>query len=274
MIKKQLIARADDLGSSNSANLAVRQVVDGGVVRNVSVMACGPFVEEAAQMLSHRKDICFGMHTTLNAEWDRVKWKPVGNVHREDGIVDEKGFFLPDPAFFLQTKPAVEQVMKEVEAQLERLCRLGFDIRYVDSHMFSEACIEGMDEAMAEFARKKGLVDHMYFYRLLPRTQMLFGDLQKAEKELLAVPQGQYFIVVHPSLYTEEMLLTGNSGVSGEDVARGRARETEIFSAPELKRVLEQAGFTCIRYDEAAGQKRMTVAELQEEMRKASESEG
>ncbi len=49
--------------------------------------------------------------------------------------------------------------------------------------------------------------------------QMLFGDFHKAAKELLAVPQGQYFIVAHPSLYTEEMLLTGNAGVSGEDVA-------------------------------------------------------
>lgn len=156
--------------------------MDGGVVRNISVMACGPFVEEAAQMLSHRKDICFGMHITLNAEWDRVKWKPV------------------------------EQVMKDVEAQLERLCRLGFDIRYVDSHMFSEACIERMDEAMAEFARKKGLVDHMYFYRLLPRMQMLFGDLQKAAKELLAVPQGQCFIVVHPSLYTKRCCLRETPG--------------------------------------------------------------
>ena len=49
--------------------------------------------------------------------------------------------------------------------------------------------------------------------------QMLFGDFHKAAKELLAVPQGQYFIVAHPSLYTEEMLLTGNAGVSGEDAA-------------------------------------------------------
>jgi hypothetical protein len=36
-------------------------------------MACGPAIEEAAELLAHRKDVCFGMHTTLNAEWDKVK---------------------------------------------------------------------------------------------------------------------------------------------------------------------------------------------------------
>lgn len=73
----RFITRADDAGSSRSANRAIAQVVDGGFVRNVSLMACGPAIEDAAQLLAHRKDVCFGMHTTLNAEWDKVKWRPL-----------------------------------------------------------------------------------------------------------------------------------------------------------------------------------------------------
>lgn len=297
-MKKQLIARADDLGSSNSANQAIERVVGARIIRNVSVMACGPFVESAAEMLADRKEICFGMHTTLNAEWDKVKWGPVGlacakmepvgltcakmgqggsltgqdegisSLGMESGnpLVDENGYFLPDPSLFLRTKPSVEQIMQEVDAQLERLYKLGFDIRYIDSHMFSEAYVPGMDEAMEAFARKKGLVDHMYFYHLLPNMGRMM--------ELGAVPDGQYFIVAHPSLDTEEMRRTGNAGVSGMEVAKGRARETQIFSSPDLRMALETAGFECIRYDEAACERRMTVAELQTEMAKLSESEG
>lgn len=287
-MKKQLIARADDLGSSNSANQAIERVVGAGIIRNVSVMACGPFVESAAEMLADRKEICFGMHTTLNAEWDKVKRGPVGLTRAKMGqggsltgqdegisslgmesgnpLVDENGYFLPDPSLFLRTKPSVEQIMQEVDAQLERLYKLGFDIRYIDSHMFSEAYVPGMDEAMEAFAKKKGLVDHMYFYHLLPNM----GRMMKLE----AVPDGQYFIVAHPSLDTEEMRRTGNAGVSGMEVAKGRARETQIFSSPDLRMALETAGFECIRYDEAACERRMTVAELQTEMAKLSESEG
>lgn len=88
------------------------------------------------------------------------------------------------------------------------------------------------------------------------------------------IPAGQYFIVVHPSLDTEEMRRTGNAGVSGADVAKSRARETEIFSAPELRTALETAGFACVRYDEAAREKRMTVPELLAEMAKASGNKG
>lgn len=321
MGNKQLIARADDLGSSMSANRAIERVIGAGVIRNVSVMACGPFVEAAAEMLAGRKDVCFGMHTTLNAEWDQVKWEPVAGAGRENlskgqgalfagqgregsfagmgqanPLVDENGYFLSDPSLFLQTKPSVEQVMREVDAQLERLYKLGFDIRYIDSHMFSEAYVEGMDEAMAEFAVKKGLVDHMYFYHLLPdmgRLSELAAGLEDFEnmpagacknrlvdfaKNLVTewekIPAGQYFIVVHPSLDTEEMRRTGNAGVSGADVAKSRARETEIFSAPELRTALETAGFACVRYDEAAGEKRMTVPELLAEMAKASGNKG
>lgn len=325
----KMIARADDLGSSKSANQAIERVVGAGIIRNVSVMACGPFVENAAEMLAGRKEICFGMHTTLNAEWDKVKWGPVGlacakmepvgltcakmgqggsltgqdegisSLGMESGnpLVDENGYFLSDPSLFLQTKPSVEQVMREVEAQLERLHKLGFDIRYIDSHMFSEAYVPGMDEAMEEFARKKGLVDHMYFYHLLPnmkRMMELMGNVASDPVEgeaadvleskagigkdlsawLEGVPDGQYFIVVHPSLDTEEMRRTGNAGVSGVEVAKGRARETRIFSSPGLRVALETAGFECVRYDEAVRERRMTVAELQMEMAKLSESEG
>jgi predicted glycoside hydrolase/deacetylase ChbG (UPF0249 family) len=69
----RFITRADDLGGSYSANQAIEQVIDAGFIKNVSIMACGPAVEDAARRLAHRKDVCFGMHTTLNAEWDRVK---------------------------------------------------------------------------------------------------------------------------------------------------------------------------------------------------------
>ena len=76
------------------------------------------------------------MHTTLNAEWDRVKWGPVLPPEKCKGLVDELGYFLSHPSMFVQTKPPVEQIMSEVDAQLERLHKLGFPVCYIDSHMF------------------------------------------------------------------------------------------------------------------------------------------
>ena len=36
----RFITRADDLGSSYSANQAIEQVIDAGFIKNVSIMAC------------------------------------------------------------------------------------------------------------------------------------------------------------------------------------------------------------------------------------------
>lgn len=251
MAKVTFVSRADDLGSSESANKAIAMVAKAGFIKNISVMAPGPFVEQAAQMLAGQKDVCFGMHTTLNAEWDKVKWAPVLPLGEDSGIVDENGYFLPDPSLFVKTKPPVKTIMREVDAQLERLHSLGFDIKYIDSHMFPEMFVEGLDEAMEEFARKKGLIDHMYFYVLPPGFEALQQDFSGTAKFLRSLPAGQYFIVAHPSLDTEEMRQTGNAQYSGEDIAKGRAAETRVFSKKSLRHMMKLMGCGSVRYDEA-----------------------
>jgi hypothetical protein len=262
MAEITFVTRCDDLGSSASANQAIDTVTRAGFMKNVSVMAPCGFVGQAAELLAGRKDICFGMHTTLNAEWDLVKWGPVIPIGENSGLTDENGYFLSDPALFEKTKPALETIMREADAQLERLHSLGFDIRYIDSHMLPEAFVEGMDEAMAEFARKKGLIDHMYFYNLPQGLGGLQAGLPKIMEGLRALPDGQYFIVAHPSLDTEEMRQAGNASYSGANVAKARALETQVFSNPEVTEMLRGMGCRGVRYDEATPQKRMTPAEF------------
>jgi hypothetical protein len=204
------------------------------------------------------------MHTTLNAEWDRVKWTPVSPLDEKSGLIDENGYFLSDPSMFEKTRPAVETIMREVDAQLEKLHASGFDIKYLDSHMFPEMFVEGMDEAMADFTKKKGLIDHMYYYNMPPGLDDLQAELADIMKALSDLPDGQYFFVTHPSLDTEEMRLTGNAMYSGADVAKGRALETQMFSNPALSAALRSIGCEGVRYDEATPGKRATVAEFRQ----------
>ncbi|MDL2300935.1 ChbG/HpnK family deacetylase [Lachnospiraceae bacterium OttesenSCG-928-D06] len=264
MKKINFIARSDDLASSISANHAIDAVSRAGFIKNVSIMAPGAAVEDAAHLLAHRKDICFGMHTTLNAEWDRIKWAPVLPIGKESGLVDDNGYFLSNPSLFLETKPAVEIIMREVDAQLEKLHSLGFDIKYLDSHMFPEFFIEGLDEAMALYAKQKGLIDHMYFYNIPPGFHDLRNGLESTLNHLKILPEGQYFIVTHPSQDTEEMRNTGNAQYSGEEIAKSRAYEAQIFSDPEVCQMLTQLGCEGIRYDEAVPQKRATPADFKQ----------
>ena len=260
------ITRADDLGSNISANKGVEKVCNAGFFKNASIMAPGPNVEHAAQLLAHRKDICFGMHITINSEWDLLKWRPLTNVGQKSGLVDDKGFFLNNPKLFTESKPDIDIIMNEVNAQLERLNKLGFNITYLDSHMLPEIYVDNLDDAIKEFAQKKGLLDHMYFYELPPGFMELIKNPSILPHYLKNLPEGQYFIVSHPAVYSNEMLQTGNSETSGEKVAKNRSNEAKNFSGIPLKLLLKRYGCTGIRYDEAKPQERMTVQKIKEVM--------
>lgn len=262
MGKVRFITRADDAGSSRSANTAIRAVIRAGFIKNVSVMAPGKFVEEGAELFARRRRVCFGMHATLNAEWDRVKWGPVSALDRNSGLVDREGAFLPDPREFEKTRPAVELVMKEYDAQLDKLCRAGFDIRYVDSHMMPERYIPGLDEALRDWAAAKGLLDHMYYYKLPPGFEVLSAHPEKILPFLRSLPPGEYFFVAHPARYGEEMLQTGNREYSGEQIARARDREARLFGNPLIKIAMAALGIGAIRYDQAEKGRRLGLEEI------------
>jgi predicted glycoside hydrolase/deacetylase ChbG (UPF0249 family) len=262
MGKVRFITRVDDAGSSRSANAAIRGTLRAGFMKNVSVMAPGKYVEEAADLLARFKGVCFGMHSTLNAEWDRVKWGPVSSLGPESGLVDPEGAFLADPGDFERTRPRVETVMGEYNAQLDKLCRAGFNITYVDSHMLPERYIPGLDEALRDWAAAKGLMDHMYYYKLPPDLMVLQAHPERTLSVLRAIPPGEYFYLAHPARYSQEMLQTGNSLVSGEEVARNRDREARLLGNPFIKLGMAALGISPIRYDQAEKGRRLGLTEL------------
>lgn len=257
----RFIARADDAGSSKAANLAIAKAIRAGFIKNVSLMAPGAFIEEAAQMFAGSKKVCFGLHSTLNAEWDRVKWKPVLSAEQCGGLIDENGYFLASPAQFSDTRPSAETAIAEISAQLDKLTRLGFAVSYIDSHMFAEAYIPGLNEAMEIFAKQKGLIDHMYYYQLPPGFAEMGTNVTGFLRNL---PSGQYFYVAHPAVYGEEMHLTGNAQYSGEEIAKGRGKEAKLLGNVLLVPVARLSfGVHTLRYDEAKPlSHRLTVEEL------------
>ena len=246
----KIISRADDAGSSNSANDAILQVIKAGFIKNVSLMATGQFINSAAEMFAKETTVCFGLHCTLNAEWDNVKWGPVSNIGKDSGLLDDNGYLLPHPAIFKETKPNIDTVIKEYNAQLDVLTRLGFNISYVDSHMFEEYFVQGLMEAKKEWAKSKGLIYHMDC-KSSPGYRYDKLDINNLGESILSMPDGQYLYVVHPALYSDEMLQTGHEGYPGERVAKERARETEVMTDPVFIEFTKNNGIHAIRYDEA-----------------------
>jgi predicted glycoside hydrolase/deacetylase ChbG (UPF0249 family) len=77
-----LITRGDDLGCARSLNRAMKECYEKGILKNCSLLAATPYIEEAAMMLARAKGLCFGLHCDLTSEWDNVRWKPVASPEK------------------------------------------------------------------------------------------------------------------------------------------------------------------------------------------------
>lgn len=249
MIK--LITRADDCGSNHAANKAIYQAARAGFIKNVSFMAPGPEIEEAADMFRGEKEVCLGMHFTINSEWDQIKWIPVSPKAEIASLLDVDGEFYAAPALYGGQVPALEEIEKEWHAQLDRLSRAGLSISYADSHMFSEMFIPGLADAMSDWIEKKGLVDHRYFYRPVPEWGRLAREEGIFENVLKNISDGQYFYIVHPAADEEEMLLCANADQKGENTRKERAMDLGFVISEHTMELCRRCGVQLIRYDEA-----------------------
>lgn len=258
----RLIIRGDDCGGSRSANLAIWEACEAGMLKNVSLMAVGPAIEEAATLFAHRTDVCFGMHITMNAEWDQVKWKPLLPPDKVSQLIDSQGYFLSSPSEFGNQNTLLHQAIDETMEQFRILKQLGFRISYVDEHMFFGYSIPGYHERLDMWCREQGLINFHKVHRALPdhgkqdeKSGLPSGSLADHyfcnHIESLAIADaGIYTVICHPGLDSEEMRLMGNSHISGAQIARERNAERLMLMNPKLRLFYAQHGIETIRYDE------------------------
>ncbi|MCM3041570.1 ChbG/HpnK family deacetylase [Paenibacillus motobuensis] len=246
-----IITRADDCGSNHSANLGIERALEGGVLRNVSIMATCPAVREAAEMFAGRDDICFGLHFVLNAEWNDIKWGPVADPASVPSLIEANGWFSPHPDYFKEHPPLMAEIMLELEAQFAKLIELGFHITYVDTHMVPESVIPGLEDELRVWCAARGLI---YWWDYLFHNISISADDDAVIEhfgQIEALGSERYLLVTHPAVDSEEMRALGNAYESGQQIARTRQYDSLFWSNPRLSSEYEHRGIRPIRYDEA-----------------------
>jgi len=246
----RLLARADDAGSCHTANVAIAECLDAGLALNVGVMACCPFLDEAAKMLAGRKGICVGLHATINAEWDAVKWGPVLPAERVPLLVDAAGHFHRTPNVTHEQGATADEVLVEIEAQLARARAAGLRIEYLDEHM-GFGWLPGVKERLGDLVRREGLLRGDRGVAYLPRAPQPRDDrADDLIARLEAAPPGAYLIVAHPGHDTEEMRRLGHAGLAPGQVAREREGDTRMFTAPKVLAWCKANGVQPIRFSD------------------------
>jgi predicted glycoside hydrolase/deacetylase ChbG (UPF0249 family) len=255
---KLVILNCDDLGSSRSANVAVYDALRNGLATSATLMVPCPWARDAAAQY-RGEDV--GVHLTLNAEWETYRWGPITQA---PSLLDGDGGF-PRTIEDTWDHADLEEVRRELRAQIERAILWGFDVSHLDSHMgtlqlradffdvYLELAVEfalplRMGGASAQrlvgfpyrdLAAAEGVVfpDHFVFYAGV-------GGRKPVERALFDLRPGVTEMYVHPAVDTDELR------ASHPDWS-GRVEDHAFVCAdPSLPDLLDRAGAVMIGYRE------------------------
>ncbi|TWR31719.1 ChbG/HpnK family deacetylase [Mucilaginibacter pallidiroseus] len=131
----QLLIRLDDIGMNHSVNMAMQQFAKTGIPFSASVQFATPWYQEAVAILKQNPQVSVGVHLTLTSEWRYYRWGPVTGRTAVPSLVDKVGYFPQSTDAFAQSGYKIEEVEKELSAQIERAIASGLKISYIDPHM-------------------------------------------------------------------------------------------------------------------------------------------
>jgi predicted glycoside hydrolase/deacetylase ChbG (UPF0249 family) len=254
----KLVVRADDIGSCHTANLACIRCYREGIARSVEVQTVCPWFNEAARMLRENPGFDVGVHLTLTSEWENYKWGP---LTQSPSLVDEQGDFYPTtsqradfpPATgFLQAQWQIDEVEKELRAQIELAKKAIPQVSHLSNHMGTVTCTPELRTLVAKLAAEYKLPIETPGAKYLRWAADAKASPEQREaalvKALEEVGPGVWIVVEHPGLDTGEMQGMGHQGYW--EVASHRDGVTKSFTSAKVKEVIQRRGIQLVSYND------------------------
>jgi predicted glycoside hydrolase/deacetylase ChbG (UPF0249 family) len=261
----KLIIRGDDMGFCHTVNLACLKAYKEGILRTVEIMVPPPWFNEAAKMLRENPGLDVGVHLTLTSEWDHYKWKPVLPVTEVPSLVDKDGYFFSrtmanpvydkfysSPYSFLEAKPKLSEVEKELRAQIEIAISKIPNITHLSCHMGTAIATAELKSLVRKLARE-------YKLPLIGDTAVksagsLFRIAPEQKEKALAkilenLSGGLWEVGCHPGLDTPEMMAIKTApGDPNIRMAVHRNAVTNALTSKTVKEIIKKRNIKLISY--------------------------
>jgi hypothetical protein len=159
-------------------------------------------------------------------------------LHRQAGPLHEK-------------KAPAEEIIAKIAAQLARLRSLGFDVKYMDTHM-GFTWLDGVEDKMKTLARQEGLVYEPAFDRLID-PHGTFDEHDHAGRlvaALASAAEGTYLTVGHPTYDDDEMRVCSGAGHAPGEVGVDRNQQRLMYMREDVIAFCEKRRIVPTRYDE------------------------
>ena len=251
----RLLIRADDIGSFHAANVACIESYKNGIARSVELMVPCAWYPEAVKMLNENPGFDVGIHLVLTSEWSNVKWRPLTHC---PSLVDKDGYFFPmvwkndnfpPGSSISEAKWKIEEVEKELRAQIELALRQVPQISHLSNHMGFTMLDPKLNELVEKLAKEYKLGsenNNLKYFSAWGRDVKPEERIEEFCKNLENLKPGSYLFVEHPTKDTEEMLTVGHKGY--ENVAIDREWVTRVFTSEKVKETIKKKGIELISY--------------------------
>lgn len=253
----KLLLRCDDIGMCHTVNMAAKKLIEKGVVFSASVMFACPWYREAVEILKAHPEIGVGIHLTLNSEWKHYKWGPVLGKEAVPGLVDKDGYFWESEAAFAAANVKLEEVEKELRAQIDRAKATGLRIDYIDYHMGTAVSTPGLRALVEKLAKEYGLGISLYFGEFYLSLWDVSPD--KKLSTLLKMldqlePDKLNLIVIHLGMENPEMqaLIDMNNPDDPDRVSQHRQAELKALLSKAFRKAIKKGKIKMITYRDAA----------------------
>ncbi|PRY16391.1 hypothetical protein CLV24_101236 [Pontibacter ummariensis] len=245
-----LLLRVDDIGMNHAVNMGVKQLAETGMPLSASVMFACPWYQEAVEILKEHPNVAVGVHLTLNAEWKNYRWGPVAGHSAVPSLVDSLGYFPPSIEAFLKSDYKLDEVEKELTAQIERALKSGLKVSYVDPHMGMAVATPELQAITMKLARKYKLGISSYFGETY--KSMWPVSVETKAKEFMDFasnlkPGSLNVVELHVAQSSPEMdvLVDMNSALMNAADGKPRAsqhRQTELnmLVSPEFRKLVDR----------------------------------
>ena len=255
----ELVVRGDDMGSSHDSNLAIIKAYKEGIVTSASVHVPCLYSDEAFALCKANPGLAVGVHITL---WDCTPVRPVLPYEEIPSLATPYGFFYFSRADFDRAHPKLEDVEKEVRAQIARARAVGLHFVYLDCHnMGTQKNLRpDIRELFIRIAKEERLLISTHegdtrlaispikwshpaawdkFPQLIENSEFVEQQRDLFFQQLSRMQPDLYLLVTHPGLY-----------------APAHAREmNEMILSPRTKQIIRDRKIRLVSYQDLCNRK-------------------
>ncbi len=265
----KIIIRCDDIGMCHSVNMSTKQIIEAGIPSSFTVMFTCPWYLEAVEILKEHPEVSVGIHLTLNSEWKNYKWGPVLGKEAVPSLVDSNGHFFTSTQDFLNNNPNLDEVKKELKAQIDRAIGTGLHIDFLDAHMMTIESSAELRNILLELANEYQL--HISNWQGEELKDVFMEPYDEKAGKWIEIMQGlnhnkTYLFVLHIGVDNDELgaLIDMNLKDMNYLVSKHRNAEREFLLSDDFKNAIKVNNLETITYREFLKDKKLSSLKYSE----------